>query len=153
MDAHRAGYLAAEIFAHHLAHPRAARRVGLFRPVEIVERESAGLPASDDALVLAALKIIHAHAANGLRVNEIAAQLHVTLRTLELRLSAAHISIKRELARRRLASIERMVRTTNTPLAEIARQHSYTGTAHFTTAYKKVFGTTPAAARRTSSGG
>ena len=153
MDAHRAGYLAAEILAHHLAHPHAARRVGLFRPVEIVERESAGLPASDDALVLAALKIIHAHAASGLRVNEIAAQLHVTLRTLELHLSAAHISIKRELARRRLASIEHMVRTTNTPLAEIARQHGYTGTAHFTTAYKKAFGTTPAAARRASSGG
>lgn len=151
MDAHRAGYVAAEILAHHLAHPRAARRAGRFRPLEIVERESAGLPASDDALVLAALKIIHADAARGLRAGDIAARLHVTLRTLELHLSAAHISVKQELARRRLASAERMVRTTHAPLAEIARQHGYAGTAHFTTAYKKAFGTTPAAARRAAS--
>ncbi len=152
MDARRAGYLAAEILSHHLNMPTAARRVGMFRPIEVVERESAGLPASDDPVVLAATKIIREDAIGGLRVSDVADRLHVTLRTLELHLAAAHIPIKRELERRRLASIEKLVLTTHTPLATIASEHGYTNTTYFTTAYKKAFGTTPAAARRAAHG-
>ncbi len=91
-------------------------------------------------------------AVGGLRVSDVAERLHVTLRTLELHLAAAQIPIKRELERRRLASIEKLVLTTHTPLATIARQHGYTNTTYFTTAYKKAFGTTPAAARRAAQG-
>lgn len=148
MDTKYAGYLAAEILAHHFAQPNAPRRAGRYLPTEIVERESAGLIASDDPLVLAALKIIREDAARGLRVSEIAGRLNVTLRTLELHFSAARISIKREIERRRLASIGRCVTTTLKPLAEIVREHGYASMPHFTTSYKKAFGITPASARR-----
>ena len=147
MDARRAGYVAAKMLDRLLRHPNEPRHVAYFSPLEIVERESADLPHNGDPVVIGALRIIRARAAYGLRLAEVAEQLDLSVRTLENHLTAAGISGKKEIERRRLDAVDRLVRSTRLPLAEIARQCGYATLSHLSTTYRRAFGKPPGTKR------
>ena len=149
-DTRRAGYVAAKLLARHMRNPHAERRMAFFRPLEIVERQSAGIVHAEDPLVADAMKLVYELGANGVRVTEIAAHLGVTVRTLEHHMVVSGISLKNEIARRRLAAVDKLVRSSSLPLAEIARRCGFATVPYFSTVYRRTFGVTPGTARNCS---
>ena len=131
-----------------LRHPNEPRHVAYFSPLEIVERESSDLPHNGDPVVIEALRVIRAKAAHGLRLADVAGALGLSVRTLENHLTAAGISGKKEIERRRLETVDRLVRSTRLPLADIARQCGYATLSHLSTTYRRAFGMPPGVVRQ-----
>lgn len=148
MDARRAGYVAAKMLDRLLRHPNEPRHAAYFSPLEIVERESSDLPHNGDPVVIEALRVIRAKAAHGLRLADVAGALGLSVRTLENHLTAAGISGKKEIERRRLDAVDRLVRSTRLPLADIARQCGYATLSHLSTTYRRTFGMPPGVVRQ-----
>ena len=120
-------------------------------PSVVVQRDSTARRSIDDPLVEKALEYIYLNAVNGINVNEIAAKLGVSRRTLENRFRAAlGSSPYDEALRYRLDLASRMLRDGSMSTEEISERCGFPDPSHFQTMFKKKLGVTPARYRRES---
>jgi len=118
-------------------------------PLHVVTRRSTEIVAIDDPEVVAALRFLHDHAAEPIRVEDVLRQIAISRRNLELRFqTAVGRTLHAELQRVRLERAQRMLIETDLPVPEVARTAGYSTACYFIQVFRRAHGTTPAKYRR-----
>jgi LacI family transcriptional regulator len=124
----RVGYEAARLLERLISGRRPAAELARVPPAGIVARQSTDFFASDDDMVMAAMRFIAGHLQGPIGVNEVARAVHVSRRTLERRFRAtAGRSIFAEIRRLRLERAQRMLLDTDLPIKQIAHASGFGG--------------------------
>lgn len=128
------------VASHHVTIP----------PGEIVKRESSMVYHASDPLVQRALLVINQEVGGPLTVDDLCESLGKTSRRLlEMRFRRAlGTSPYQEILRTRVGRAQRLLRTTEHPLGQIALEVGFYDAAQFSRHFKKVTGITPSAYRR-----
>ncbi|HAW96457.1 MAG TPA: hypothetical protein DCX60_09290 [Phycisphaerales bacterium] len=121
----------------------------LLPPVQVIERQSTDLVATKDHAVVKAVSYIRTNLTEQISVDDIADAAQCSRRTLERRFrEALERTVHDELMRQRLARVRRLLQETDIPLEKLARQTGFTDSRRLGLVFRKKFGTTPAAFRR-----
>ena len=148
-DGDALGYAAAALLDRLMAGEPPPERPILIEPKGIVVRRSSDAYAFKDALVAAAVGLIHEKAIHGLNVDELCDRLNVSRTTLNRRMKAAlQRSPKEEIDRVRFREVERLLRSTDLTLEAISEQTGFIHCHYFQTVFKLRHGCTPGAYRR-----
>ena len=131
---------------------RAGRVVALAcLSTDLPEPSRAGLI---DAPFAAAVDHVHAHAAEGLRVEALAALAGLSVAQFERRMKKVfHLSPGQFVMKVRIQAAARALADTGAPIAEIAGEVGFCDQAALSRAFKQVTGLSPAAYRRWARGG
>jgi glucosamine-6-phosphate deaminase len=122
-------------------------------PLRVVTRGSTDTVAVDDPLIAWAVATIRERACRGLNAQELAKLAGVSRWMIERRFrSLIGHSIHDDIARLRLAEAERLVRTTQLPMREVAARSGFHSVSYLTTAFRRKIGTTPALLRHLEQG-
>jgi len=152
LDAEAAGYRAAEALDGLMKGHCPAKREIRYMPLPVVVRASSANTQTDDPLVIELLEYVRQTHGFNLRVSELAARYHVTVRTLENRcrkaLGRSAGDILRETC---LESVRALVVETDRPFSEIARTCGQLSAAHLAAMFRRRYGITMSAMRRASS--
>lgn len=84
----------------------------------------------------------------GLSLPDVAAQLHLSARTLQRRLTEAGVSYRQLQTQERMNGARRLLRETSLPIAEIAWRLGYTETSAFNHSFRRACGMSPRAWRK-----
>ncbi|MGB0766830.1 MAG: helix-turn-helix domain-containing protein [Phycisphaeraceae bacterium] len=115
----------------------------------LIVRESSDFYLSNDPLVTEAMRYIADHCRQTLRVEELAAAINTSRRTLERRFEQIlGKSVYSEITRLRTEYVKRLLVETDHPLATIARDCGFSSASHFTRYFSKEAGLTPSAFRQ-----
>lgn len=148
-DFHTIGYRAATVLDDLLegrACPSAPVRIA---PLRVIERASSDFPTISDPHALAAARLIRTRACQGLTVAQILEQVPLSRRPLERRfLQAFGRTMLTEIHARRLAEACRLLRTSDLPVAAIARRSGFRDPKRFTKVFTATLGRPPATYRR-----
>jgi LacI family transcriptional regulator len=121
----------------------------LLPPVQVIERQSTDLVATKDHAVVHAVAFIRANLTEQISVDDIADAAQCSRRTLERRFrEALDRTVHDELMRQRLARARRLLQETEMPLEKLAKQTGFTDSRRLGLVFRKKFGTTPAAFRK-----
>jgi LacI family transcriptional regulator len=121
----------------------------LLPPVQVIERQSTDLVATKDHAVVQAVAFIRANLTEQISVDDIADAAQCSRRTLERRFrEALDRTVHDELMRQRLARARRLLQETEMPLEKLAKQTGFTDSRRLGLVFRKKFGTTPAAFRK-----
>jgi len=148
-DAVGAGRQAAELLERLMRGERLAREEWLLPPIGISTRQSTDVLAIDDELIVAAVRQIRDHACRGLRVARLVKALGTTRRVLETRFTKrlGHTPHE-EILRVQFHRVERLLRETDLPLAEIAARTGFRHAEYMTVAFNRRHGLAPSAWRK-----
>ena len=150
-DAHRVGETAATALDDLMAGRRSRRRWLVVKPKGVVARRSSDVIAVQDPDVAAALRFIHEHACEGIRVEEVASRVTVARITLERRFQAVlGRSVHAEIQRVRMERARHLVAETHTPLKQVGTMIGVKQRTYFTVVFRQHFGCTPAQYRKKS---
>ena len=120
----------------------------LLPPRALICRQSSDVLAVDDGLVRRAVAYIRAHCRESIGVEQVAAALGTTRRTLERRFRAAlDTQPSAELQSARLRLAKRLLATTERPVGHLASELGFATPQHFTAFFRKHAGCTPTAYR------
>lgn len=148
-DYAQVGYCAAEILDGLMRAARSPRRTILLPPVEVVVRQSTDLAAVADADVVRAMRFIRQHACNGIRVEQVADEVHLSRSTLKRRFQAAmKRSVHDEILRVRLGRAQELLAQTDLPLDAIAERAGFRHQEYMGAVFRAKLGRTPAEFRR-----
>jgi LacI family transcriptional regulator len=151
LDAEQAGYTAAHKL-DALMNARKVQPVTLYNPLPVSTRDSTLQLQTDDPIVMATLEKIRKTHGFNLRVGELAAEAGITARTLENKFRAAiGRSVGVVIRTSCLDKVKKLVEDTDTPLSEIAALCGQQSAAHLADVFRRRFGLTMSAARRTKS--
>lgn len=124
--------------------------VGKYGPSELIERESSQDVRGSARIVSAAREIIRKKALSGLRVDELAKELGISMRILQLRFAAiANHGAKTEILDAQLAEAKRLLSSTSIRIGEIAGLCGFENPATLKRRFKERFGTTMLDYRKT----
>lgn len=144
----RGGYEAAALL-HAMMRgkkPRESRVV--VRPTRVVTRRSTDVLAIEDPHVATALHYIHAHAAEGIQVDDVVRQVPLSRRALQQRFRAVlDRSPHDEIIRARMARAARLLEETSLPISRIAMDVGFSETANFSRSFRQIQGKSPRAYR------
>jgi LacI family transcriptional regulator len=152
LDAVRVGFEAAAA----LDRLRRGRRPG--RPAEVppaglVARASTDTLATDDEVVVAAVRYLRAHACRPIRVADLLEAVPVSRRTLEVRFRRALGRTPHdELGRLRLQKARELLLQTHWPLKKVAEASGFAYAEHFHAFFRRAMKTTPDAYRKAHRG-
>lgn len=122
-------------------------------PRGIVERQSTDYFAMDDEVVAAALRFVSVRLREKLTVQQIAREVAVSTRALQLRFQAAlGRPISDEIRRLRLTAARRMLADPEWSIAEIARRAGFGSAVVMNKVFHRELGTSPGRYRKTVSG-
>ena len=154
-DFEQEGYLAAETLSKMMRKPYRPRPRGLalarsacedasrtvFVGVKaVVRRESTAELSTSGKLVQKALAYIRKNALRGISVEDVVAHLKVSRRLADLRFrELQHTSIGQEIARIRLAEVQRLLRSTKEPIDSIAARCGYENPNYLKNLFRKRF--------------
>ena len=129
---------------------RPARRVLRIPVEELLERESTiGKHRAAATDVQRAVEFIRRNACEGIRVRDVAAHVHLALRTFELEFAAARQStVGDEIRSVRLARAKTLLETTDLPLARVATQVGFHAASYLNQFFRRETGITPAKYRK-----
>lgn len=153
----RIGYEAARLL-NRLMEPesRAAPSIPIHTvipPLRVVIRSSTDTVAVDDSLIAWAVATIRERACLGINAQSLAKLAGVSRWMIERRFrSLIGHSIHDDIVRIRLAQAERLVRTTQLPMREVAARSGFHSVSYLTTAFRRKLGTTPALLRHLEQG-
>jgi len=130
----------------HLMKGRRARTSPVVvSPGGVVARRSTDLLATDDQIVLAALRMIRDNVNKSLRVADVVRAVRVSRRNLELRFSRAlGVSPHDEIQRTRLRRIKDLLLRSDWPLKQISMAAGFTRPEHMHAVFRRDTGLTPA---------
>lgn len=149
LNAERGGFEAAALLDRMMAGEAVVPRRILVEPLYVVTRHSSDVVVLDDPDVAASMRYIHNHAAQRIRVNDVATAVGLSRRTLELRFQRAlGRSLNAEIQRVHLEQAQRLLVETDWPLPQIADAAGYYDASHLHQAFRRRWKTTPARYRR-----
>ena len=144
-DFEQEGYLAAETLTK-MMRPRAASPLiphpsSLFVGIRsVIRRESTAELSTSGKLVQKALAYIRKNALRGISVEDVVTHLKVSRRLADLRFrELQHTSIGQEIARIRLAEVQRLLRSTKEPIDSIAARCGYENPNYLKNLFRKRF--------------
>lgn len=151
-DADRLGYEAAAKLHRFMTGEQPGNTVTLVPPVRLVERASTDTVASEDPVVVSALRFIRDHLGAGIAVKDVAAHLERSRSDLEKRFGQGlQTSVRSEILRLRLARACSLLRETDLNLDQAAIKVGFATAAHLCRVFQRHFQLTPTAYRRTHS--
>ena len=148
--AERIGHESCRLLHRLLLGKRLARRMLWVPALELVPRESTvGKRRADATDVERALEFIRDRACAGIRIEDVAAHVHVPLRTFELQFAEQMgRTVGVEVRRVRLERAKSLLETTDLPLASVAHLLGMNAPNCLTDFFRRWLDTTPAAYRR-----
>ena len=144
-DFEQEGFLAAETLSQMMRNPQLAtpnsQLATLFVGVkQVVRRESTAELSQSGKLVQKALSYINKNALRGISVEDVARHLKVSRRLADLRFrELQRTSIGQEIARIRLAEVQRLLRSTKEPIDSIAAKCGYENPNYLKNLFRKRF--------------
>ena len=138
---------------HRVITGKKPRRITL-PPIGVITRGSSDLVATEDRVVSAALKFIHAHLHEPIRVESVLENVTVSQSVLERRFR--EVLGRTPLAEIRRLRIERaklLLADTNLPMSRIAEQCGFNSTVRFSMVFHELAGVTPTGYREAMSPG
>jgi len=127
----RAGYEAAELLDQLMSGKKPSKQVIVARPTHVVTRQSTDVFAAEDMEVGKALRFIHEHAKELIRVDEVVNAAALSRRVLERRFrQSLGRSILEEIRRVRIEQVIRLLIGTNMSISQIADALGYPGVEH-----------------------
>ena len=146
----RLGYDAAAMLHRMIAGEPAPKEPLLIAPHGVVSRQSTDVLAIDDPTVVRALRYIHTHAHHGIVVDDILREVPISRRSLEIQFrSYLGRSPAEEIRRVRLDRGRQLLGRRELSITEIALACGFSNATRFGIAFRKCFGTTPRAFRKT----
>lgn len=143
-NAHRTGYEAAAMLDRMMAGAESPTGAHLIPPLGIAVRQSSDILAIDDADVAAALRFIHDHAAEGVHVEDVLAQVPVSRRVLETRFrELVGRTPHQEILRVQIDRVKQLLATTDLTLEAIAHRCGFRHAEYMNVVFKRLCGTTP----------
>ena len=118
-------------------------------PNGVLSRQSTDILAIDDPMIVRALRFMQAHACRGIVIEDVLAEVPISRRQLE-RLFKQNIGRlpAEELRRIRLERGRQLLTETEVPIDEVAEACGYAGSTQFGAAFRKRYGMTPLAFRK-----
>ena len=148
-DHERAGFIAGELLAERIAHPRARLASRTFGVSSIIHRQSTNTFRRTDNRVDDALALIHRCACDGLKAADVVKAMGTSRRLAELRFrEATGKSILEQIVSVRLERAQQLLRHTEDSVSEIARACGWTSAESLRRTFQAVFGQSPRAWRR-----
>jgi LacI family transcriptional regulator len=150
LDEERTGYEATRLLHRVMQGERLARRAVQIPALELVERESTiGKQRAAGTDVHRALEYIRQHACEGIRVEDVAAHVHMALRTFEIQFAAAvGRTVGDEIRQVRLARAKELLETTDLPVSSVARLLAMNDGCYLNNFFRRWIGMTPLTYRR-----
>ncbi|HOL31244.1 MAG TPA: DNA-binding transcriptional regulator [Anaerohalosphaeraceae bacterium] len=144
----RGGFEAAKLLDQMMTRGMAHTNI-VIEPVDIVTRQSTTILAIDDPEVVKALVFIREHYEEPIQVKDVVAATVISRRDLEMKFkNKLRRSIKEEIDRLRIKSVQRKLANTSDTIHNIAASLSYTDPQHFSRFFRKAAGISPSAYRR-----
>ncbi len=149
LPAARLGYEAAALLDRLMDGEKAKPRPASdFPPVRVVARQSTDISAVGDADVAMAMRLIRDRAISQVSMQDIAAAVAMSTRSLELRFRKAIGQSPGEfLIRTRLEQAQRLLLETDLKLSAIAKRSAFCSISHFGSIFRRYVGMTPTAYR------
>ena len=144
-DFEQEGFLAAETLSQMMRNPQLATpnpqlATLLVGVKQVVRRESTAELSQSGKLVQKALSYINKNALRGISVEDVARHLKVSRRLADLRFrELQRTSIGQEIARIRLAEVQRLLRSTKEPIDSIAAKCGYENPNYLKNLFRKRF--------------
>lgn len=147
----RIGYEAMKTLHRIMDGGNRTRRPKLFEPEGIVERESTGRGEVGVADIQAARDFIHAHAVEGITVEDVVRGLSISRRTFEKQFSerVGH-SPKQEIQLVRLERAKQMLVDTELSMTQVSAMTGFSDPPRFTEFFRKHVGVSPTEYREAS---
>lgn len=146
----RIGHDAAAMLHRMMAGSATPRDPILIPPHGVVSRQSTDVLAIDDPSVVRALRYIRTHAHHGIVVEDILREVPISRRSLEIQFRAyLGRSPAEEIRRVRLERGKQLLGRRELSITEIALACGFSNATRFGVAFRKSFGTTPRAFRKT----
>jgi LacI family transcriptional regulator len=155
LDCDAIGFRAAALLDDLIEGPGGQRgaqdRTLLIPPLEISERESTKVFASEDLLVKQAVQFIRANATSGINVLDVLGHIAASRRNLEIRFKEEMgRSLHDEIVRVRLEHAKILLRTTSLTIANVAGESGFGTLQRFHALFKEWAGTSPGSFRKTA---
>ena len=148
-DHERAGFVAGELLAERIAHPRARLASRTFGVSSIIHRQSTNTFRRSDNRIGDALALIHRCACDGLKAADVVKAMGMSRRLAELRFrEATGKSILEQIVSVRLERAQQLLRHTEDSVADIARACGWTSAESLRRTFQAAFGQSPHAWRR-----
>jgi LacI family transcriptional regulator len=150
LDEERTGYEATRLLHRVMRGERLSRRSMLVPALELVERDSTiGKQRAAATDVQLALEYIRQHACEGIRVEDVAAHVHMALRTFEMQFAAAvGRTVGDEIRQVRLARAKELLETTDLPISSVARLLAMNSGGYLNNFFRRWAGMTPMTYRK-----
>ncbi|MCC7476146.1 MAG: DNA-binding transcriptional regulator [Pirellulales bacterium] len=146
----RIGHDAAAMLARMMAGQGPPKHPVLIAPHGVVSRQSTDVLAIDDPGVVRALRYIRTHAHHGIVVDDILREVPMSRRSLEIQFrSYLGRSPAEEIRRVRLERGKQLLGRRELSITEISLSCGFSNATRFGVAFRKAFGTTPRAYRKT----
>ncbi len=147
--ARRIGYEAAKLLDELMAGRPAPREPIFLPPIAVVTRQSTDTLAIHDPAVVAALRFIRGHAADEIRVSDVAQHAAQGRRMLEYKFRdlVGH-TILEEIRRVRVQCVKQLLSDTDLPMPAIARRSGFSTPQRMSVVFRQVTGLTPSAYRQ-----
>jgi LacI family transcriptional regulator len=150
-DARMIGYTAAHWLHQLMLGKKLAYKSLLVPPLNVNERASTDVIASDDKYFVTALRYIRNHVQESIDVNQVVAQTKRSRSSIESRFKKfLGRSIKDEIIRTRIARSAILLRETSMTLQEVAVACGFVTASHFCRVFKQTEGVTPSTLRNIS---
>ena len=145
LSVEHAGYTAASILAQLMDGEKLSEvQVVVIDPVSVVRRESTDFLAVEDELVRKGLKYIRSHAPQPLQINDVAAALGVSRRSLHDRFRAVlGFTVHEEIKRARIDLIADLLAHSDLSITQIAEKMGFAGSDHLSRYFKQEMHRTP----------
>lgn len=148
-DTERLGYEAAATLHRMMAGESGGSTRTLVTPGRLVERASTDTVASDDPVIVMALRFIRDHVGEGIAVKDVAAHLGRSRSHLENRFrESLRTSVRSEIMRLRLSRVCDLLQETQLGLDHVAAKAGFATAAHLCRVFQDHFHLTPTAYRR-----
>jgi LacI family transcriptional regulator len=145
------GFQAASLLDQMMAGERKLEGMTLISPGEVIARRSSDAIAVPDREAAAAMRFLREHACEGVNVADVVAHSQLSRSTLERRFKKWFgTSPKEELDRARPQKVKLLLEVTDSPLARIAGLTGFEHSEHMGTAFRRTFGVTPGAFRKST---
>jgi len=143
-NAHRTGYLAAELLERMMNGESISSSAHLVKPIGIQTRQSTDILAISDPYVASALRYLREHACEGVKVNTLLKSIPLSRRALEGRFRKLLGRTPHEEAMRlRIDRVRQLLTETDLSLAQIARLSGFTHVEYLSVVFKREVGQTP----------
>ncbi|MEX2092520.1 MAG: DNA-binding transcriptional regulator [Pirellulales bacterium] len=145
LNAEHGGYRAAHLLDQLMRKRINTQQRLIVEPTQVVSRRSTEINAIDDRAVGMAIDFIHRNRARNFTVSDVAADVGVSRRNLEVKFRrTTGKTILSEIQRIRLDHAKRMLRDTDLPIPQIAESSGYNSASYLTQVFRKEVGITPA---------